>query len=313
VFVFDDVHLSAGDLMTVQQAGVKMLAESLADTDVAAVVSLSGQTNSGLIQDRARLKDAIMSLKRHPGNQGDVSDCPKLDYFQAYQIATTMDNGTSSAFSEAVDQILQCDPQTPSTEAGMLVRVAANRVVAIGAEDVRATYAAITDVVRKMANLPGQRTMILVSPGFLSITPEAAAEGSQVMDLAAQSNVTISALDARGLYTTNFGASEDLGFRAFRLLSDANYRGITLTLSEDPMAGLAQATGGTFFHNSNDLGGGFKKLTEAPETVYVLELPLDNVKPDGNFHAIKVTVDGPGMEVQARPGYFMAKAAKNKK
>ncbi len=36
------------------------------------------------------------------------------------------------------------------------------------------------------------------------------------------------------------------------------------------MESLADGTGGTFFHNSNDLGIGFKSLTEMPEVVYVL-------------------------------------------
>ena len=95
------------------------------------------------------------------------------------------------------------------------------------------------------------------------------------------------------------------------MLSD--FRSSGLSLSENPMAELAHATGGTFFHNSNDLGAGFKKLTEVPETVYVLEIPLDNRKPDGNFHPLKVTVGRPGMQVQARPGYFIPRPAKSKK
>ena len=43
-----------------------------------------------------------------------------------------------------------------------------------------------------------------------------------------------------------------------------------MKLAENPMAELADGTGGTFLHKSNDLGAGFKRLTEAPEYVYVL-------------------------------------------
>ena len=46
-------------------------------------------------------------------------------------------------------------------------------------------------------------------PGFLTITPESmVAEKSIILDIAAQANVTVSALDARGLYTTEIDASE---------------------------------------------------------------------------------------------------------
>lgn len=49
-----------------------------------------------------------------------------------------------------------------------------------------------------MATLPGQSTLILVSPGFLTITPEARNAESRIIDLAAADNITVSALDARG-------------------------------------------------------------------------------------------------------------------
>ena len=55
--------------------------------------------------------------------------------------------------------------------------------------------------------MPGQRLLVLISPGFLTISADAAAEKSQLLDMAAQSNVTISA-DARGLYTTVLDACE---------------------------------------------------------------------------------------------------------
>ena len=48
--------------------------------------------------------------------------------------------------------------------------------------------------------LPGQRLLILVSPGFLSVAPDAMTFKSELLDQAAAANVIISALDARGLY-----------------------------------------------------------------------------------------------------------------
>jgi VWFA-related protein len=79
------------------------------------------------------------------------------------------------------------------------------------------------------------------------------------------------------------------------------------------MAELADGTGGSLFHNSNDLDAGLKGLIEAPEVVYVLELSLDNVKPDGNYHSLKVNVDRQGVQLQARRGYFMPTPKKSKK
>jgi hypothetical protein len=70
-----------------------------------------------------------------------------------------------------------------------------------------------------------------------------------------------------------------------------------------------------FIHNTNDLEGGFKTLLAAPECLYLLELPLQDVKQNGVYHSLKVEVTQPGLaqsnfKVQSRKGYFAPLAAK---
>ena len=82
VFLFDDLHLDPDELGKLQKLGTQMLAVSLTESDMAAVVSLSG-TNSGLTRDRAKLEETIGQLKsqflyRHQDHQ-----CPNLDYYEA--------------------------------------------------------------------------------------------------------------------------------------------------------------------------------------------------------------------------------------
>ena len=76
------------------------------------------------------------------------------------------------------------------------------------------------------------------------------------------------------------------------------------------MSELADGTGGTYFHNSNDLEGGFQSLTATPEYVYLLEMSLQNVKQDGAYHSLKVKVNDGSLQVRARRGYFAPKASK---
>jgi hypothetical protein len=59
--VFDDMHLSTGDLMQLQNVAPKIVAGSLTDADLAAVVSISG-SSSGLTRDPTKLQDTIMQL-----------------------------------------------------------------------------------------------------------------------------------------------------------------------------------------------------------------------------------------------------------
>ena len=79
------------------------------------------------------------------------------------------------------------------------------------------------------------------------------------------------------------------------------------------MAELADGTGGTYFHNSNDLQGGLQKLMTAPAYVYVIELSLANVKMDGTYHPLDVKVNRKGLNLQARRGYFAPQPARKKK
>jgi VWFA-related protein len=308
VYLFDDLHLSAADLAYLKKIDAKALDGALVGSDMAAVVSTSGKVNSGLTRDRAKLHDVIMSLEPRNLYTSSAGECPKIEYYEADLIENKHDG---AAFAKALAQVFACDPaldrQRDQEVAQGMVESAARRVLAVGEQDVQVTLVTIKEFVRRMAKLPGQRTLILVSPGFVAIGPEALGWESQIMDLAAQSNVTINALDARGLYT----GVTDISERGAGQIIDSTHLA-AMTRAEGVMSELADGTGGTFFHNSNDLGTGIKSLTDAPEVVYVLELSLDGVKPDGSYHRVKVKVDREGMQLQARQGYSAPKQEKKK-
>jgi VWFA-related protein len=309
VLLFDDLHLTYEDTTYVQKAASKALDGILSGSDVAAVVSVSGKINSGLTRDRAKLLDAIVSVRPQSVYRTDKGDCPKIDYYQADLIENKHDN---EALGDVVSQIMNvCDPQTPRNVAERLADSAARYALALGKQDILVTYANLREIVRRMATLPGQRSLLLVSDGFLPIEEEARYAESQLLDLAVQSNVTINAIDARGLYATSMTASDDLRGRSPEKVEE--YRRNSKSIEEQAMGELAEGTGGTFFHNNNNLDAGFKAITQAPEVVYMLELPLDGVKANGSYHSLKVKVDREGTTVQTRRGYFMPKPEKHKK
>ena len=303
VFIYDDMHLTLTEIARVQNAALKSLDGALTGSDMAAVVSTSGKINSGLTRDRAKLASAIMALRPIELYRSNEADCPKVDYYQADLIVNKHD---LDALQDATRQVLTCNPNLTLEAAGNLAqRIAestAMRTLQLGEQDVLTTYEAIGEYVRRMAKLPGQHTMILVSPGFLPIEEAARNAESRLINLAADSSVTINALDACGLYATSATASKDVRNRNPTQLQD--YRQNEMGAEENSMGELADATGGTFFHNNNDLEAGFAKLLEVPETLYMLELPLDGVKPDGAYHGLSVKIDRADLHVQARRGYF---------
>jgi len=307
VFLFDDMHLTAGDLTQLQKAASKMVAGSLAESDLAAVVSMSG-TSSGMTRDRAKLQDAIMRLQLHNLYRHVGRICPDIDYYEADRILNKHD---PMALDTAVQNTLSCCDCARDT-ALALTQNAAGESLQIGDQDVHVALGFIREIVQKMGAMPGQRTLVLVSPGFLTMTAEAVAEKSRILDLAAHLNVTINAVDARGLYTATAEASDRNRGSARAERTALQNRGYSMTLSEDVMAEFADGTGGAFFHNSNDLEGGLEALTVVPEYVYLLELSLQNVKQNGEYHPLKVTVDQDGLKVVARRGYFAPKPGDSK-
>jgi VWFA-related protein len=318
VFLFDDMHLSAEDLAYARKAGVKAIHDSLDDSDVAAVVSTSGKTNSGLTRDRVKLQDAILGVQPHGFNRADGADCPRIEYYQADLMENEHD---STAVGDAIRQVFSCNPgMDPTHDVDMAERLAdsaARRVLQMGDQDVLATFATTREIIRRMAPLPGQHLLVLVSPGFLALAPDALTAESQLIDFAAQSNVTVSALDARGLYTTELEAKENspnlmqMNHSGGSVQTQSDYRRSSMLAAEGVMASLADGTGGAFFHNNNDLEAGFKLLTETPATLYLLELSPNEAKP--GHHRLKVKVNRDGLQVQARRGYFVAKPEKHKK
>ena len=311
VFLFDDLNLSADDLMKAQKAASKILESSLAVSDMAAVLSMSG-TNSGMTRDHAKLQKAILNLKVNNIYRHEGRDCPNVDYYQGDLI---VDKNDPQALEAAVEDAITCANLDPSMikVATQMAQQAAQRAVAMGQQDFRTNLGFLRTVVSKMGALPGQHVLILVSPGFLTPGTEAMALKSQILDIAAQANLTISAVDARGLYTTNVEASQQGAGSSLAARLQSPYRQASMTSSEMVMAELADGTGGTYFHNNNNLEAGLSTLLAGPEYLYLLAFSTANMKSNGAYHNLKVKVNQDGLTLQARRGYFALEPEKNKK
>ena len=309
VILFDDRHMEETELLRARSLGTKVAGEAQEKEDAMAILSVSG-LNSGFTQDRRKLLDAIAKIQpqdlyRHTGRE-----CPDVDYYLADQI---VNQRSELALQSAVQNYETCANLIGVTRAmsESMVRSVARRALEQGDQDVRVTLSIVREVVREMGTLPGERALILVSSGFLTPTAEARSLKSQIMDVAASASVTINALDARGLYSTEIDASQQGVSSTMAMLTGADsaaHRSKAVG-SENVMAELAAGTGGTFFHNNNDLNGGLRLLMASPEYVYVLECPLSDVKQDGSYHPLHVNVAAKNVTIQARAGYFAAKPA----
>lgn len=304
VLVFDDMHLNEGDLMRAKAVGTKLLAAPLGKREAVAVVSMSGR-NSGLTQNSAKLREAIAGLSVKNLYRKVGPSCPDIGYYEADLIRNKHD---SAALENAIANYLSCSNSIGLTHdmAEHAVEGAATHELELGDQDARASLSFIGDLVLRMGLLPGRRTLVLVSPGFLAISPESMTETSSIFNQAAKANVTINTLDARGLYSTEIDAGDRGARSGLELLNGmaTEHHRQTVERAGNVLGELADGTGGTYFHNSNDLQGGLQRLMAGPEYLYLLEFSLDGVKRDDSYHALSVKVNRADATVQARSGYF---------
>jgi VWFA-related protein len=305
-FVFDDVHLKFGDLAQVRAAADRHLA-TLLPTDRVAIFSTSGQTTLDFTDDRAQLHATLLRLQPRPVTNSGITECPDVNYYLADLIQNKND---SQAIAVATQDALYCmfnGDQRSLPQAQAMAKSAASQALVAGETESRLALGVLKDIVRRTALMPGQRNIVLVSPGFL--TPEMETDYMELIDRAVRSQVIINALDARGLYTlvpggdASVAGSANIGAQFIGL--KMQYQSASAAAESDVMATLADGTGGTFFQNNNDLDEGLRRVSTAPEYYYVLGFTPQNLKLDGNFHSLKVTVKTPEkLTIQARRGYF---------
>ncbi len=135
------------------------------------------------------------------------------------------------------------------------------------------------------------------------LEPEVREAIADLTDAALRSEIVVNTLDVRGLITPmaapNQGHPSNSVVR-FRYDREGD------TAQTEVLADLAYSTGGTFFHNNNDLDEGFRRTADQPEYIYVLG--FSPPKLDGKFHKLKVRLNaGEKLTIQAREGYYALK------
>jgi VWFA-related protein len=316
-YVFDDLHLNFGDLAQSRNAAERHLSE-LPVTSRAAVFTTSGQVTQDFTDDVAKLRDAMLRIQPR-SNLKPGTDCPDLTYYQADLIQNKNDR---QALQAATQDAIVCanlvtdsapsrggsgqDTSMTQTAQGM-AQAAASRVVSIGDQETRLSLKLLTSLVRRISAMPGQRALVLISPGFLMLDQQL--DEYELMDRAIRANVTISTLNARGLYAIIPGgdASQSATSSA-GLAARTQYQRDSAMVTDGVLGEIADGTGGTWFHDNNDLEEGFRRIANAPEYYYLLGFSPENLKFDGSYHNLKVSLKKPaGLMLQARRGYYAPK------
>ncbi len=323
-YLFDDVHLKFGDLVYVRDAAGRNI-DTLQPADRVAIITTSGQNILDFTDDRAKLHETLMKLRPRPVTGSGIQECPDVSYFMADLIENkegdqpppTQTNPTTGAVTAtaltalgvATQETLDCmglPPQAYSTALG-IAQSAARQALENGLHESHIALTVLKDAVRRLSVMPGQRIIVLTSPGFLTLE-ELRQEELDVVDRAVRSNVIISSLDARGLSALNpAGEIDQKQYDPILTSAKFQYAQQEAIAASEVLVEMAVGTGGTYIENTNDFDGAFRKLASAPEFVYVLGYTPETLKSDGSFHALKVKLNASGklnLNLQARRGYY---------
>jgi VWFA-related protein len=288
---FDDVQLKFEDIARARDAADRYLASTLTAADRAGIFTSSGQGNLDFTDDRGKLHETLFKLRPEPVIP--TGSCLDITEYEAYSIVEAHDPYATAAAVERAVRLCS----VPLTAAATFVESDATRVWEEWQTQSRGVLRGLEQVVRRTALLPGQHSVIFISPGFLLYHLES--EVAEVTDRALRSNVVINALDPRGLYVLIPGHNS--------LIEEQG-----ISRDAEVLFDLAADTGGQFFHNSNDLDQGFRQVGTLSDVFYALAFSPRNLKFDGRFHRLKVSLVNPArFTLQARHGYFAPKASED--
>ena len=314
--LFDDAHLDVGDLQRSKLAALRFIDSSLKANQRLAVYTISGRNQVDFTDDHVKIRDAITHMMTNPVGAYDPAtqhDCLQITYYQADLIQNKNDNqalAAATADAVACAEVSGAQPSQAQQQAAGMVAATVAEVINAGQINTQYAVRRLAEVVRRVAALPGQRSIVLVSPGFLTSTYEY--DVSQVIDKANHADIFINTLDARGLYTVDpiGDITQDAPVRANAATSGLSlqYRITEQQVDSDVLSDLAYSTGGFYFRNNNDLDAGFRTTAAEPEVSYLLAFVPSNLKNDGKFHTLSVKLTTKDKyTVQARRGFFAPK------
>lgn len=331
-YFFDDIHMQPGDLLQARQAASHHLDQALDPGTRAGIFTSSGRTTLNFTNDVQALHATLNAI--HPWTPPfPEGECMKISYYEADYLInreaslniqlfpgpgqqTVLNLASLSPLLRAVleEAAARCGAEADGY--GGVVQFVwhtAQRALQQGDSEVSSSLNMLRDLAQRMSALPGNRTIVMVSPGFvLSALGEQRLDENAVLEGAVRANVVINALDIRGVHTPPEMQAENGGHvlqdgEAVATLMQAD--NAEATESGNLLGEIANGTGGTV-HNNNDFEGGLKELAARPEYTYVLGFSPDQLKYDGSYHGLKVKLkEGAKFEIQARRGYWAPRRA----
>jgi VWFA-related protein len=317
----DSLHAEFANLVHVRQALTKLFTAEQAGDSQYIVVALGR---------------SIKVVQNTSSNPSDVLQALDPKRFQSIYLGSAKASQQigMAAFRRTLDEIrAACDAHDPACMRKATLPSEANALEAQERQDNIAFLTQFRSLVEQLSHGAGRRTIILISDGFGAVpgkeayelliayfpefrslslrTVDRISELQPVLRLAANSNIPIYTIDSRGLYTSGyFSAANPGGGNGSRMPAILSAMNTSESDAGEVLTEIAAATGGTAFHNSNDLLNGLQRAFADGRSYYMLAYIPSNSKADGKFRAIAVRLRDSKMMVSAKKGYWPEETGK---
>lgn len=305
ILVIDDLHLDSTDIQRIKDPVIQLLSRTFHPGDRVAIVTTSGRNwplaqLSGDFEGLASAIDRIGMLQSLQRPSFDRALTP----FRAFLIDT---EGEDSEVAQLTRKELADDGN--ATAASMLWLLT-QQVIQQSVAAAEALLKQLLQTIDSLRGVPGQKTLVLVSPGFVGRgSGFSSAESMEKMaDAATRAGVVVHTINARGLvsFVPGGDASERgtaSGGAMVMLKSALISRELQTT--QYPLNDIAELTGGIALKNNNDLAGLMTHAIDDSSRGYSLAFYPSEEKVSRRFRKLRLVVRGrPDLVVRTRTGYF---------
>ena len=319
--VLDGQTTEQQNLRYLREGTLKYVRERVADTDAVAVFKVAAGLQ--LLQPFTRDKSRLVAIIENAFNSAAASKTSEYASVnsEVQQLQTQL-----SALDGAAGRDARSDPS--GAQGAGSAAMAAQRALEqftvlrsqLSLQQSRPVLAALAALCEAQRDVPGKKTVVLFSQGF--ITSDAQDwQVQSIIDLANRANVTIYVIDAAGLRggapetgsyipTTplaNVGALKSIDDRMKASGGEDvfdNVRHEGRDRQFDILYRISGDTGGKFIKGTNDIARGLERIDEEVRARYTIGYHSTDANFNGDFRKVKVEVSRPDMQVSTRSVFY---------
>ncbi len=166
---------------------------------------------------------------------------------------------------------------------------------------------AIQTIARSLERVDQRKSLLYFSGGLTRNGIENQSSMRAATNAAVRANMSIYAVDARGLEALppvgNASTGSLRGVSAYNGASMQNQLNSNFG-SQEVLGTLSADTGGKFFSDSNSFAPAFQAIQRDTEAYYILGFRSSNPARDGSFRRLTVKLNRPDVRLEYRPGYY---------